>query len=203
MKKIAIRLNITIILLITLFFINCNNSNEVITEKKIYYKIYSEKDSLIGFSLRKYVFRKDTISEKYLAIDLKQKKINKYKNDFYKKGASVFIFSNIKNDNNKYLYFTPTEKDTCFYIDRKLENFYLCSKGKVNFKNHKNVFKVYYDERGYDTRKETLILDKDYTILARFEDCYDYRKEIIVKNNEINEDVKLKLENASKQILWW
>jgi len=39
--------------------------------------------------------------------------------------------------------------------------------------------------------------------LARFEDCYDYRKEIIVENNDINEDVKLKLEKVSKLILWW
>lgn len=189
-------------ILLALVFSSCNNK-EVIREKNIYYKLYSEKDSLIGFSLRKYVFSQDTIKEKYLTIDLKGKKTYDYKRSFYKKEGDVFIFSNIINDNAKFLYFSPAKKDTCFHINRRIENFYLCNKGKVKFKKYKNAYKVYYDERGYDSRKETLILDSDYTILARFEDCYDYRKEIIVENNDINEDVKLKLEKVSKLILWW
>lgn len=192
----------TISILLILVFSSCNNT-EVIKEKNIYYKLYSEKDSLIGFSLRKYVFSQDTIKEKYLTIDLNGKKTYDYKRIFYKKEGDVFIFSNIKNDNTKFLYFSPDKKDTCFHVNRKIENFYLCSKGKVKFKKYNDAYKVYYDERGFDSRKETLILDSDYTILARFEDCYDYRKEIIVENNDITEDEKLKLENASKLILWW
>lgn len=84
-----------------------------------------------------------------------------------------------------------------------LGNFHLCNKGKVKFKKYNDAYKVLYNERGYDSRKETLILDRDYTILARFEDCYDYRKEIIVENNAINDNVKLQLDKASKELLWW
>ncbi|KIO52869.1 hypothetical protein [Flavobacterium hibernum] len=169
----------------------------------MYYKLYSRNDSLIGFSIRKYEFRKDTIIEKYLSISLNGKKNNAYLRDFYRKGTDIYIFSNIQNDKSRYMFFSPTLKDTCYFVDRKLDNFYLCTKGKVNFKNYKNVYKVYYDEGGYDSRKETLILDKDYTVIARFEDCYDYRKEIILEKNQINVDLKIKLKKAEEKILWW
>jgi hypothetical protein len=186
-----------------MFFTSCETLNEVKKEKQVYYEVYSQKDSLVGFSLRKYVFNKDTITEKYLRINLAGKKMYNYKNVFLRKDRDIFIFSNIKNNKDKYLYFSPNKKDTCFYIDRNIQNFYLCSKGKINFKKYKDVYKVFYDERGYDTRKETLILDKDYTILARFEDCYDYRKEIIIENVKSDDHTKLLLEKASEQILWW
>jgi len=193
---------ITTGILFSLIFLSCDNT-EAIKVKNIYYKLYSEKDSLIGFSLRKYVFSQDTISEKYLTIDLKGKKKYDYKQSFYKKDGAVFIFSNIKNDTTKFLYFSPAKKDTCIHIDRMLGNFHLCNKGKVKFKKYNDAYKVLYNERGYDSRKETLILDSDYTILARFEDCYDYRKEIIVENNAINDNVKLQLDKASEELLWW
>jgi hypothetical protein len=31
-------------------------------------------------------------------------------------------------------------------------------------------------KEGNDSRKEVLISDNDYTILARFEECYNYKK---------------------------
>jgi hypothetical protein len=201
MKKFVFVL--TFIFFTTMFFTSCETLNEVKKEKQVYYEVYSQKDSLVGFSLRKYVFNKDTITEKYLRINLAGKKMYNYKNVFLRKDRDIFIFSNIKNNKDKYLYFSPNKKDTCFYIDRNIQNFYLCSKGKINFKKYKDVYKVFYDERGYDTRKETLILDKDYTILARFEDCYDYRKEIIIENVKSDDHTKLLLEKASEQILWW
>lgn len=201
MRKFALALCVSVFL--SQLFTCCDAPRGVNTEKKVYYKIYSQNDSLIGYSLRKYVYDKDTIHEKYLSINLEGKKLIDFKRDFLKKGNNIFIFSNIKNDKNKYLYFSPSKKDTCFYINRKIENFYLCSKGRINFKNYKNVYKVLYDERGYDSRKEALILDKDYTLLARFEECYNYRKEIIIDSKEINENTKTMLEKATKQILWW
>lgn len=202
LKKSKMKRNVLGILCALIALVSCNN-NESIKEKNVYYKLYSEKDSLIGYALRKYEFNSDTLEEKYLRINLEGKKTYDYKRCFYKKGADVFIFSNIKNDDSKYLYFSPIKKDTCFHIDSKLENFYLCNKGKVNFKNYKNINKVYYDERGYDSRKETLLLDVDYTVLARFEDCYNYQKEIITDSSDINQNLKLKLKKAKGIILWW
>ena len=204
MNKIVLKLSVLIFSFIILF-VCCRkiDKNVAITEKNMYYKLYSRNDSLIGFSIRKYEFRKDTIIEKYLSISLNGKKKNAYLRDFYRKGTDIYIFSNIQNDKSRYMFFSPTLKDTCYFVDRKLDNFYLCTKGKVNFKNYKNVYKVYYDERGYDSRKETLILDKDYTVIARFEDCYDYRKEIILEKNQINVDLKNKFEKAKEKILWW
>lgn len=104
---------ITTGILFSLIFLSCNNT-EAIKVKNIYYKLYSEKVSLIGFSLRKYVFSQDTISEKYLTIDLKGKKKYDYKQSFYKKDGAVFIFSNIKNDTTKFLYFSPAKKTLAF-----------------------------------------------------------------------------------------
>lgn len=204
MNKIVLKLSVLIFSIIILF-VCCEkkSKNATITEKNMYYKLYSRNDSLIGFSIRKYEFRKDTIIEKYLSISLNGKKNNAYLRDFYRKGTDIYIFSNIQNDKSRYMFFSPTLKDTCYFVDRKLDNFYLCTKGKVNFKNYKNVYKVYYDEGGYDSRKETLILDKDYTVIARFEDCYDYRKEIILEKNQINVDLKNKFEKAKEKILWW
>jgi len=202
LKKSKMKRNMLGILCALIALVSCNN-NESIKEKKVYYKLYSEKDSLIGYALIKYEFNSDTLEEKYLRINLEGKKTYDYKRCFYKKGADVFIFSNIKNDDSKYLYFSPIKKDTCFHIDIKLENFYLCNKGKVNFKNYKNINKVYYDERGYDSRKETLLLDVDYTVLARFEDCYNYQKEIITNSTDINQNLKLKFKKAKGIILWW
>lgn len=201
MKKFPLILSF--IVLFVQFFDCCNTPSAINTEKQVYYKIYSQKDSLIGFSLRKYVFNKDTITEKYMSINLKGEKLNYSKRAFLKKNRDIYIFSNIKNNKDRYLYFSPTIKDTCFYIDSRIQNFYLCSRGRVNFNNYKNVFKVFYDERGYDSRKEILILDKDYIILARFEDCYNYKKEIIAETKKIDESTKVMLEKASKQILWW
>lgn len=186
-----------------LLFFSCNKVEQVNVVKKCYYNLYSKEGNLIGYSLRKYVFVNDTIFEKYLSVNLKGNETNSYKNVFYRKGNDVFIFSNIKNNNKKYLYFSVSKKDTCFHVNRKLGNFYLCNKGKVNFNNYKNVYKVYYDERGYDSRKESLILDKDYTILARFEDCYSYRKEIIQDKNILNKNIVLILDKAASQVLWW
>ncbi|MFH6988380.1 hypothetical protein ACHRVW_11595 [Flavobacterium collinsii] len=202
MNKIALKFSFVIIFLITFSFFCCNKNVNTI-EKDVYYKLYSKNDSLIGYSIRKYEFKKDTIIEKYLAINLKGEKNNAYMNDFYKKREDLFIFSNIENDKSNYLYFSPTLRDTCYFVDRKLDNFYLCTKGRINFKKYKNVYKVYYDERGYDSRKETLILDKDYTVIARFEDCYGYKKEIIMENNQINRNFKLKFQKAKEKILWW
>lgn len=196
-------IGLSMFFLSTLFFLNCNRIEQVDVEKKCYYNLYSKEDSLIGYSLRKYEFNNDTIFEKYLSVDLKGKRINSYKNVFCKNGNDVFIFSNIKNDKKKYLYFSESKKDTCFHINRKINNFYLCNKGKVNFNKYKNVYKVYYDERGYGSRQETLILDKDYTILARFEDCYSYGKEIIQDKNKLNKNIILSLDKATYQILWW
>ena len=205
MSKIGFKFSIAIIFLISLLFFNCKkvDNKDNIFEKEIYYKLYSQNDSLLGYSMRKYEFKNDTIIEKYLSISLSGKKKNAYLRDFYRNGADLYIFSNIQNDKNKYLFFSPTSKDTCYFIDRKLDNFYLCNKGVVNYGNHKNAFKVYYDERGYDSRKETLILDKDYTILARFEDCYDYQKEIIVDNDKTIEDLGVKFRKEQKNFLWW
>jgi len=201
MIKHVIVLNV--FFLSTLLFFSCNKVEQVNVVKKCYYNLYSKEGNLIGYSLRKYVFVDDTIFEKYLSVNLKGSETNSYKNVFLRDGNDVFIFSNIKNDNKKYLYFSESKKDTCIHINRKLGNFYLCNKGKVNFNNYKNVYKVYYDERGYDSRKESLILDKDYTILARFEDCYSYRKEIIQDKNILNKNIVLILDKAASQVLWW
>lgn len=191
------------VIMLAQVYICCNNHKATNVEKQVYYKIYSQKDSLIGFSLRKYVFSNDTMIEKSLSINLEGKKMNNSKQTFFKKGKDVYIFSNIKNNRDKYLYFSPSLKDTCLHVDRNIQNFYLCNKGKIDFKKHKNVYEVLYDERGYDSRKETLILDKDYTLLARFEDCYNYRKEIITENMKEIESAKIMLENVSKQLPWW
>ncbi|UUC45200.1 hypothetical protein [Flavobacterium cerinum] len=200
MKKSII---LTICVLFLQILASCHSNIEKTKEKNIYYKLYSEKDSLIGFSLRKYEFNTDTIREKYLKIDLDGKKTFDYKRSFYKKGIDLFIFSNIKNDYSKSLYFSPTKTDTCFHVHNRLENFYLCNKGKTNFKDYKNIYKVYYEENGYDSRKETLLLDVDYTILARFEDCYDYRKEVITDSIDINQNLKFKFKKAKESVLWW
>lgn len=201
MIKHVIVLNV--FFLSTLLFFGCNKVEQVNVVKKCYYNLYSKEGNLIGYSLRKYVFVNDTIFEKYLSVNLKGSETNSYKNVFWRNGNDVFIFSNIKNDNKKYLYFSESKKDTCFHINRKKGNFYLCNKGKVNFNNYKNVYRVYYNERGYDSRKETLILDKDYTILARFEDCYSYRREIIQDKDKLNKNIVLSLDKVTSQVLWW
>ena len=205
MNKTGFKCSIAIIFLISFLFIYCKKTdkNITLTEKELYYKMYSENDSLLGYSMRKYEFRNNTIIEKYISINLNGKKKNKYLRDFYRNGADIYISSNIQNDKNKYLFFSPTIKDTCYFIDRKLDNFYLCAKGKINFKNHQNVYKVYYDERGSHPRKETLILDQDYTILARFEDCYGYQKEIVIENSKTIANLKIKFQKEQKKILWW
>ena len=194
------------LLFLTIVALSCNEKNEQKNKysKNVFYKVFTENDSLMGFALRKYKFNKDTITENFLTIDRKGKRTDKYKNTFLKKGKEIFVFSKMENDNRKFLYFKPTTKDTCFYIDRKMDNFYLCSKGKVKFKDYKNAFKVYYDERAYDAIPKIIILDEDYTILSIEYDSYLLpRKEIIVKDTEISEDIKLKLEKASKEIMWW
>ncbi len=204
--KTKLLFNLNFLLFLTIITISCNQKNEQkdVYVKNIFYKVYAGNDSLIGFALREYKFSKDTITENFLTIDIKGRETDKYKNTFFKRGKEIFVFSKMKNDNRKFLYFKPTVKDTCFYINRKMDSFYLCSKGKVNFKGYKNVFKLHYDERGYDTVPKIIILDEDYTILSIEYDSYLFpRKEIIVKDDEISNDIKLKLQKASKEILWW
>lgn len=184
-------------------FFSCSKRENQVVLKKMYYKISSQKDSLIGFSLREYEFRDDSITERYVSTNLKGKKLIAFKQVFYKEGSDLFIFSNVQDDNKKYLYFRKTKKDTCFFVDRKLDNFFICTKGIINFEEYKNVYKIYYDEKGSEPKKESLILNKDYTILARFEDSFDYRKEIITNENEVDTVVKLRFDLLTKKIAWW
>lgn len=184
-------------------FFCCNKRENQTVEKKIYYKISSQEDSLIGFSLREYQFKNDSIIEKYMSTNLKGKKLISFRQVFYKQGSDLFIFSNVKGDTNKYLYFRRTKKDTCFFVDRKLDNFFLCTRGTINFKDYKNVYKIYYNEEGSEPKKENLILNKDYTILARFEDSYDYRKEIIMNENEVGTVLKSRFDLLTKKVAWW
>lgn len=184
-------------------FLCCNKRENQTVEKKIYYKISSHEDSLIGFCLREYQFKNDSIIEKYISTNLRGKKLIAFRQVFYKQGSDLFIFSNVKNDTNKYLYFRRTKKDTCLFVDRKLEIFFLCTKGIINFKGYKNVYKIYYNEEGSEPKKENLILNKDYTILARFEDSNDYRKELIMNENEVGIVVKSRFDLLTKKIAWW
>lgn len=201
-KMNKITLWLCLILVFPSFF-SCSKRENQVVLKKMYYKISSQKDSLLGFSLREYEFRDDSITERYVSTNLKGKKLIAFKQVFYKEGSDLFIFSNVQDDNKKYLYFRKTKKDTCFFVDRKLDNFFICTKGIINFKEYKNVYKIYYDEKGSEPKKESLILNKDYTILARFEDSFDYRKEIITNENEVDTVVKLRFDLLTKKIAWW
>lgn len=191
------------LIIIPISFFSCSKIENQIVVKKIYYKISSQKDSVIGFSLREYEFKNDSITEKYVSTNLEGKKLIAFKQVFYKKGSDLFIFSNVQDDNEKYLYFRKTKKDTCFFVDRKLDNFFICTKGVINFEQYKNVYKLYYDEKGSEPKKESLLLNKDYTILARFEDSFNYRKEIITNENEVDAAVKSRFDLLTKKIAWW
>lgn len=75
--------------------------------------------------------------------------------------------------------------------------------GKVNFQNNANVFNIYYEEKGFDGNRFRIILDKDFTIIAKFDDTEIRDKEIKAKHNKYN-DEKLKfIEKLASGIMWW
>ncbi len=191
------------ILFLILVVYSCNNKheNECSKEKKIIYNKYSSDNKLIGYSLRKYVFNNDTIKENYISINMKGEILEKYHTTFLKKDSTLFIITKDKGVIIKNKYFTPTKKDSCNDVELKFNRYKLCYLGKVNFQNYANVYNVYYEEKGYDGNRFKIILDKDFTVIAKFDYTEIRYKE--VKQRENNIQILKLLDKTSSNIEWF
>ena len=194
-KKTNQRNNIRLLfsLIPILFFSICckkQSHNKEGTEKDLYYEILSENKKIIGYSHRKYFFIRDTITEKNISFDLKGNITNQYSKKFLKKKSNLYFLSAENIDFKKDIYLSLLSKDSCHRIEQRFKRFEVCFLSYINYKNYKNVYKIHYEEISDDGLVETIILNKDFTILAKFYESNNYGKEIIIDYKLVNKTVK-------------
>lgn len=189
-KKISL---IYLLPLLTWVLINSCQQREVNDEAKIkqkFYRILSKDDELLSYNYREYLFDRDTITEKCTTISLAGKVKNRYMKKFLKREFKLYLLD-INNNLEKSLYFSITKKDTCYRVNQKFDKFKICFNGLVSNKEYKDAYKISYEEMAYDGNIESLILDKDFTLISRFCENNTEKKEVLVDDSVVPEIVKI------------
>lgn len=170
-------------ILISVIVFSCNgiNKNKISKHEK-FYEVLNSENKVIGYNCRSYVFNSDTINENFFALDIKGRVLSRKATKFMKIHSGIAIFSKIDDIVYKNTFFL-TKKDSCFFVQQQFNRFDVCYKGLTEFKNYKNVHKILYEDYADDGSSYTMILDKDFTLIAKFENNNNTIKEIILKND--------------------
>lgn len=176
-------------ILISIFVYSCNGTkkNNISIHAK-YYKVLNNENKLIGYNYRNYVFNRDTISENFFSLDMNGRVLSRKITKFMKINSGIAIFSKIDDKVYKNTFFLM-KKDSCFFVQQQFKRFDVCYKGVTEFKNYKNVYKINYEEYANDGSNYTMILDKDFTLIAKIEENNNNIKEILLKNDSIPKSV--------------
>lgn len=185
-------------ILISIFVYSCNGTkkNNISIHAK-YYKVLNNENKLIGYNYRNYVFNRDTISENFFSLDMNGRVLSRKITKFMKINSGIAIFSKIDDKVYKNTFFLM-KKDSCFFVQQQFKRFDVCYKGVTEFKNYKNVYKINYEEYANDGSNYTMILDKDFTLIAKFEENNNNIKEILLKNDSIPKSVINKCQSLNK-----
>ena len=158
-----------------LFFLlsnKCSNDNVNIdkVEKEYYYARYDTYSSsgdeklLVGYTVRNYTYKKDTIIEKITYIKKSGKVIDVQKQKFIQKDGNLYLFMNHK----EFPYLILSAKDSCWTYEHPL--FFTlrnCYKGDSLIGNEKVHILQSACAECADGQNEILYLDKDFVLYKK------------------------------------
>lgn len=176
-------------ILILIFAFSCKGiEKENISIHEKFYEVLNKENKLIGYNYRNYVFNRDTISENFFSMDMDGRVRSRKITKFLKINSGIAIFSKIDDTIYKNTFFL-TKKDSCFFVQEQFKRYDVCYEGVTEFKNYKNVYKINYEEYANDGSIYSMILDKNFTLIAKFEENNNNIKEILLKNDNVPKSV--------------
>lgn len=184
-------------ILIFIFVFSCNGIKEDnIPIHAKFYEVLNNENKLIGYNYRNYVFNKDTISEFFFSLDINGRVLSRKTTRFIKINSGIAIFSKIDDKVYRNTFFLM-KKDSCFFVQQQFKRFDVCYKGITEYKNYKNVYKINYEEYANDGSDYSMILDKDFTLIAKFEENNNKVKEILLRNDSIPKSIIIKCQSLN------
>lgn len=182
-----------------LFLISCNSKKQHREESILYYKSTDLDNNTFSYAIRKYEHNNDTIIQKYILLNKKGQIFFKSKDRYIRRKDSLFVLSNIKNDNSEYFFFsTNSKKDSCNTVQMLLDSYKVCYKGD----NRDNLHELYIETLSYHPEQNIFLLDKNYHIISK-NDIVNNTKEEVIKDAKVIDSIKDKLNQASKKVMWW
>ncbi|WP_196892443.1 hypothetical protein [Aureivirga marina] len=188
-------IDLKFILILLLTTISCENNLSV--KEQFFYKRY-KNDSLVGYTVRNFITKKDTLKErifyldnKYQIIDSSQRKI------FLIKKEKLNIIYKRRQINSPYASFKKKGAVThsTDLLFGKVETIY---KGKYNFYEFKDLYKLhinFLEIDGYGP-DGNIYLDKNFRLIGKdsISVFMPFDKEIKVDKNEIPNDLLIEFD---------
>lgn len=193
LKKIALTF-------FTLFLlISCQSKKQNQEESILYYKFTNLNDDTFSYAIRKYEHKNDTIIEKYILLNKKGDISEKHLEGYVKLRDSLFILSNVANDNSKYFFFSfKSKKDSCNIVQMPLDAYKVCYRGYRT----QNFYEVYIETITDHPQKDIFLFDKDYHVITK-NDIRNNTKEEVITDSKVINSIKDKFNQVSKTIKWW
>lgn len=189
MMRLKNRMKLLGYILISIFVFSCKRiDKENISTHEKFYEVLNKENKLIGYNYRNYVFNRDTISENFFSLDMNGRVRSRKITKFIKINSGIAIFSKVDDTVYKNTFFLM-KKDSCFFVQEQFKRFDVCYEGVTEFKNYKNVYKINYEEYANDGSNYSMIFDKDFTLIAKFEKNNNNIKEILLKNDNVPKSV--------------